>query len=329
MALHTFDNEVVKGTQQETSTNVDANQETSTNVDANNCPNIGQEASSTSDLNPEVPNEKNEAVQAVDQKQQDQETPKKRISDIFPSLDDEGKLINPDSGPVVLNHEDMQGAVKANSTLLNTILDYVKNNEKEEVVRDYLEKFFEGLNDKPFKKYVGSNGVGWYALYLILLKYKQEPKMFPVFLGLLMIQKLQDESGLLMSSFNPDMLVEADPTLYQLTSRLYELGTIVPEQVSAANPESNLDKMLEEQMEALSEMTKEIVKEASVVTSSGGGYSSSFDVWDVLKWGAIAAGVIGGGYLAYKGYQALTEDDPNDVVFIDLDDYDNGHLDFI
>ena len=31
-----------------------AHQETSTNVDANNGPNKGQEASSTSDLNPEV-----------------------------------------------------------------------------------------------------------------------------------------------------------------------------------------------------------------------------------------------------------------------------------
>ena len=153
--------------------------------------------------------------------------------------------------------------------------------------------------------------------------------MLHVFQGLFLIRDLQDETGLVMSSFNPDMLVEADPTLYQLTSRLYNLGSAIYEELYAANPDSKLDKMLEEQMEALSEMTKEIVKEASVVVSSGGGYSNSFDVWDVLKWGAIAAGVIGGGYLAYKGYQALTEDDPNDVVFIDLDDYDNGHLDFI
>lgn len=327
MALHTLNNMAVEGTQQETSTN----------IDANNSPLLGQEASSTSDLNPEVPNEKNAvdhvAVQEKQEQENLQEMPKRRISDIFPSLDDEGKLVNPDSGPVVLNHEDMQGVVKANSTLLNTILDYVKNNEKDEVVRDYLEKFFEGLNDKPFKKYVGSNGVGWYALYLMLLRYKheakQDPKMLHVFQGLFLIQELQDESGLLMFSFNPDMLVEADPTLYQLARRLYDLGTIVHEKASAANPESNLDKMMEEQMEALSGMTKEIVKEASVIVSSGGGYSNSFDVWDVLKWGAIAAGVIGGGYLAYKGYQALTEDDANDVVFIDLDDYDNGHLDFI
>ena len=132
-----------------------------------------------------------------------------------------------------------------------------------------------------------------------------------------------------MSSFNPDILVEADPTLYQLTSRLYNLGAAAQEELFAVNPDSKLDKMMEEQMEALSEVTKEMVKEVSAATSSGGGYSTSFDVWDVLKWGAIAAGVIGGGYLAYKGYQALTEDDPNDVVFIDLDDYDNGHLDFI
>ena len=320
MALHTFNNE----------------QETSTNVDAKNCPLLGQEessTSSTSDLNPEVRNEKNEVVQVVDQEQQDQENlqemSERRISDIFPSLNDEGKLVNPDLGPVVLNNEDMQGVVKANSTLLNSILDFVKNDEKDEVVRDYLEKFFEGLNDKPFKKYVGSNGVGWYSLYLILLKYKYEEKMLHIFHGLILIRNLQDESGLLMASFNPDMLLEADPTLYQLTSRLYHLGQQLQEGLFADNPESKLDKMLEEQMEALSGMTKEIVKEASVVVSSGGGYSNSFDVWDVLKWGAIAAGVIGGGYLAYKGYQALTEDDPNDVVFIDLDDYDNGHLDFI
>ena len=321
MALHTFINMAVEGTQQETSTDVDKT-----------CPLLGQEESSTSDLNPEVPNEKNEAVQVVDQKQQDQEVsrgmPDRRISDIFPSLSNDGKLINPDLGPVVLNHEDMQGVVKANNTLLNTILDYVKNDEKDEVVRDYLEKFFEGLNDKPFKKYVGSKGVGWYALYLILLKYKHE-EMLHVFQGLILIRNLQEETGLLMSSFNPDMLVEADPTLYQLTSRLYNLGAVVQEKLSAENPDSKLDSMLEEQMEALSEVTKEIVKEASVAISSGGGYSNSFDVWDVLKWGAIAAGVIGGGYLAYKGYQALTEDDPNDVVFIDLDDYDNSHLDFI
>ena len=314
MALHTFINMAVEGTQQETSTDVDKT-----------CPLLGQEESSTSDLNPEVPNEKNEAVQVVDQKQQDQEVsrgmPDRRISDIFPSLSNDGKLINPDLGPVVLNHEDMQGVVKANNTLLNTILDYVKNDEKDEVVRDYLEKFFEGLNDKPFKKYVGSKGVGWYALYLILLKYKHE-EMLHVFQGLILIRNLQEETGLLMSSFNPDMLVEADPTLYQLTSRLYNLGAVVQEKLSAENPDSKLDSMLEEQMEALSEVTKEIVKEASVAISSGGGYSNSFDVWDVLKWGAIAAGVIGGGYLAYKGYQALTEDDPNDVVFIDMEDYD-------
>lgn len=325
MALHTFNNVAVEGTQQETSTN----------VDANNCSLLGQEASSTSDLNPEVPNEKNEVDHVAVQEKQDQdqevsqETPKRRISDIFPSLDDEGNLVNPESGPVVLNHEDIQGAVKAYSTLLNAILDFVKKNEKDGVVKDYLVKFFKELDGKPFKKYVGSNGVGWYALYLILLKYKDEPKMIHVFHGLILIQQLQDESGLLMSSFNPDMLVDADPDLYLLTSRLYELGTIVQERVSAANPEGNLDKTLEEQMEVLSKMTKEIVKEVSVATSSGGGYSNSFDVWDVLKWGAIAAGVIGGGYLAYKGYQALTEDDPNDVVFVDLDDYDNGQLDFI
>lgn len=325
MALHTFNNEAVEGT----------HQETSTNVDANNCPNIGHEASSTSDLNPEVPNEKDEVVQVEDQKQQEQdqeilqEMPKRRISDIFPSLDDEGNLVNPDSGPVVLNHEGIQGAVKAISTLLNTILDYVKNEEKDEVVRDHLEKFFEELNDKPFKKYVGTNGAGWYALYLVLLKYKHEASWRHVFHGLILIRNLHDESGVLMSSFNPDMLVEVDPTLYQLTSRLYRLGVAIQEELSGANPDSKLDKMMEEQMEALSEVTKGILKEASVVTSSGGGYSSSLDVWDVLKWGAIAAGVIGGGYLAYKGYQALTEDDPNDVVFVDLDDYDNGHLDFI
>ena len=323
MALHNFGNnsEVVGNAHQETSTDVDKT-----------CPLLGQEASSSSDLNSEL---LNEVVQVVDQKQQDQEVsqemPKRRISDIFPSLDDEGKLINPDLGPVALNHEDMQGVVKANNTLLNIILDYVKNDEKDEVVRDYLEKFFEGLNDKPFKKYVGTNGAGWYALYLLLLKGKQEheEKMLHVFQGLFIIRDLQAETGLVMSSFNPDMLVEADPTLYQLTSRLYNLGASVQEELFAANPDNKLDKMLEEQMEALSGMTKEIVKEASVVVSSGGGYSNSFDVWDVLKWGAIAAGVIGGGYLAYKGYQALTEDDPNDVVFIDLDDHDNGHLDFI
>lgn len=324
MALHTFGNnsEVVGNAHQETST-----------VDKN-CPLLGQEASSTSDLNPEVLNEK-EMVQVVDQKQQDQEQEilqemsERKISDIFPFLDDEGKLVNQYLGPVVLNHEDMQGVVKANNTLVNTILDFVKNDEKDEVVRDYLEKFFEGLNDKPFKKYVGSNGAGWYALYLILLRYKHESRMIHVFQGLILIRNLQVESGLIMSTFNPDMLVEADPTLYQLTSRLYNLGQQLQEKLFVSNPESNLDKMLEEQMEALSEVTKEIVKEASVVISSGGGYSSSFDVWDVLKWGAIAAGVIGGGYLAYKGYQALTEDDPNDVVFIDLDDYYTDHPEFI
>lgn len=333
MALHTFgNNSEVGNAHQETSTNVDA-QETSTNVDANNCPLLGQESSSTSDLNPEVLNEKNEVVQVVDQKQQDQEVlqemPEIRLSDIFPSLDDEGKLVNPDLGPVVLNHEDMQALVKANNSLLNDILDFVKNDEKDEVVRDYLEKFFEGLNDKPFKKYVGSNGVGWYALYHILLRYKHEEKMLHVFHGLILIQKLQDKSGLLMSSFNPDMLVEADPTLYQLTSRLYNLGHQLQEGLSAGNPDSKLDKMMEEQMEALSEVTKEVVKEASRAISSGGGYSEPIGIWDVLKWGAIAAGVIGGGYLAYKGYQSLTEDDPNDVVFIDIDDHDTGHLDFI
>ena len=308
MALHTFNNE----------------QETSTNVDANNCPLLGQEASSTSDLNSELLNDKNEVVQVVDQKQQDQEIlqemPERRISDIFPSSSKEGKLVNPDSGPVVLNHEDMQGVVCLNNTLLNTILDFVKNNEKEEVVIDYLEKFFEQLNGKPFKKYVGTNGAGWYALYLILLKGKQEheEKMLHVFQGLIFIRNLQDESGLLMASFNPDMLVEADPTLYQLTSRLYKLGA-VQEKLFSAN---KLDKMLEEQMEDLSVITKEIVKESSTVISTGGGYSNSFDVWDVLKWGAVAAGVAGVGYLAYKGYQALTDDNPNDVVFIDMDDYD-------
>ena len=271
----------------------------------------------------------------MDQKQQEQdqeilqEISERRISDIFPSLDDEGKLGNPDLGPVVLNHEDMQGVVKANNTLLNAILDFVKNDEEDEVVRDYLEKFFEGLNDKPFKKYVGTNGAGWYALYLILLKYKHELTMLNVFLGLNFIRDMQDETGLLMASFNPDMIVEADPTLYLFTKRVYKLGATIQDILSSANPDNNLDKMMEEQMEALSEVTKEVVKEASRAISSGGGYSSSFDVWDVLKWGAIAAGVIGGGYLAYKGYQALTEDDPNDVVFIDLDDYDTGHLDFI
>lgn len=328
MAVHTFGNnsEVVGN----------AHQETSTNVDANNCPSLGQEASTTSDLNPDALNEKNEVAQDVDQKQQDQDQeilqamPKRRISDIFPSLDDEGNLVNPGLGPVVLNHEDIQGAVKANSILLNTILDYVKNEEKDEVVRDHLEKFFEELNDKSFKKYVGTNGAGWFALYLILLKYKHEASWRNVFHGLILIRNLHDESGLLMSSFNPDMLVEADPTLYQLTSRLYRLGVAIQEKLSAANPDSKLDKLMEEQMEALSEMNNEVVKEISqVISYSGGGYSGSFDFWDVLKWGAIAAGVIGGGYLAYKGYQALTEDDPNDVVFVDLDDYDNGHLDFI
>lgn len=326
MSLHTFNNnEVVHN----------VNPTTSTNVDANNCPLLGQESSSTSDLNPEVLNEKNEVVQDVDQKQQDQEQEilnkisERKISDIFPSLNDEGKLLNPDLGPVVLNHEDMDGVVKANNTLLNNILDSVKNDEKDEVVRYYLEKFFEGLNDKPFKKYVGRNGAGWYALYLLLTKYKHEPAMLNVFLGLNFIRDMQDETGLLMASFNPDMIVQADPTLHLFKKRIYKLGATIQDILSSANPDNNLDRMMEEQMEALSEVTKEVVKESSRVISSGGGYSEPIGIWDVLKWGAIAAGVIGGGYLAYKGYQALTDDNPNDVVFIDMDDYYTDHPEFI
>lgn len=317
MALHTFENDVIHNVNQTTSTNVD------------NCPMLRQETTNTSDLKPEVLVANDEANVVGQEQEILQEISERRISDIFPSLDDEGKLVNPDLGPVVLNHEDMEGVVKANNTILNTILDFVKNGEKDEVVRDYLEKFFEGLNNKPFKKYVGSNGAGWYALYLLLTKYKHEPTMLNVFLGLNFIRDMQDETGLLMASFNPDMLVEADPTLYLLTKRVYNLGATIQDMLSSANPDNNLDRMMGEQMEALSEVTKEVVKEASRVISSGGGYSEPIGIWDVLKWGAIAAGVIGGGYLAYKGYQALTEDDPNDIVFIDLDEYDLDHPAFI
>ena len=63
MSLHTFINNEVDH---------NVNPTTSTTVDANNCPLLGQEASSTSDLNPEVLHEK-EVVQDVGQKQQDQE----------------------------------------------------------------------------------------------------------------------------------------------------------------------------------------------------------------------------------------------------------------
>ena len=361
MALHPFGNsvnEVVHNENPATSTN--------TNVDENNCPTEGQETStntqdlnpgvvdsntpthnmgqasptpvgnSTSGSNPEIPVKEvaNDTYQDRCQEQQGQENetlqeiPEKRISTVFPSLDDEGNPINPGS-PVVLNHEDMAGAARASNALLNMIFDFVKNDVADEVVRDRLEKFFEGLNNKPFKKYIGTNGAGWYAIYRILLRCKRED-MCSILHGLIFVQNIQEKSGLLMTSFNPDMLVETDPTLYQLTRRLYKLGDIFQDKSSGVSPDSNLDKMVEENLEALSEMTKEAVKEVSQVNIyTGGGYSESFDFWDVLKWGAVAAGVIGGGYLAYKGYQALTEDDPNDVVFIDMDDYDTDHPAFI
>lgn len=355
MALHPFGNsvnEVVHNENPATSTN--------TNVDENNCPTEGQGTSTTQDLNPgvvdsntptrdmgqatatpvdnstsgsnpEVPVKEvaHDTYQDKCQEQQGQDKSVRRISDIFPSLDDKGNPLNPGS-PVVLNHEDMEGVVRATSTLLNSILNFVTNEEKEEVVRDYLEKFFVGLDDKTYKKYVGINGAGWYAVYRIMLRYKYEPGMDDLFHGLIFALNMQVESGVLMVSFNPDMLVEADPTLYQLARRLYKLGATIQNKFSAANPNNNLDKMVEENLEALSEMTKEAVKEVSQVTIyTGGGYSNSFDFWDVLKWGAIAAGVAGAGYLAYKGYQSLTEDDPNDVVFIDMDEYDTDHPAFI
>lgn len=359
MPLHTLgNNEAVHNMNPTTVHN--ENLSTST-VDVNNCPLPEQETStntqdlnpgvvdsntpthdmgqatptpvdnSTSGSNPEVPVKEvaHDTYQDKCQEQQGQGISARRISDIFPSLNDEGNPLNP-SSPVVLNHEDMEGVVRATSTLLNSILKFVKTDEKEEIVRDYFEKFFVGLNDKTYKKYVGTNGAGWYAVYRMLLRYKYEPGMGDIFHGLIFALNMQVESGVLMISFNPDMLVEADSTLYQLARRLYKLGATIQNNFSSARPDSNLDKMVEENLEALSEMTKEAVKEVSQVNIyTGGGYSESFDFWDVLKWGAIAAGVAGAGYLAYKGYQSLTEDDPNDVVFIDMDEYDTDHPAFI
>ena len=143
-------------------------------------------------------------------------------------------------------------------------------------------------------------------------------KMKTLHRGLQTLCDIPHETGLICPVFNLDWLYEQDSSVNGFANRVFKLGVTVE-----ASKASQVDQVYNDTINSATEVSKEALKEASrVSSSSGGGYSDSFDIWDVLKWGAVAVGVAGVGYLAYKGYQALTDDNPNDVVFIDMDDYD-------
>lgn len=221
--------------------------------------------------------------------------------------------------PIILNNNEYKAIVETNNDLIKTILEYHQNGEKDEVVRNYLTKTFDGIKNNPYRNIIGENGIGWYSLFLILRECPDREAVDILISGLRNIHNIQVETGLLTLNFNLDWVVKQDPTLSLFTKRVFDVGAIIRA--------SKIDEILEESMKSALDTAKEAVKEISKGGDST--YSASTTFWDILKWTGIAIGVAGVVYLGYKGYQALTEDDPNDVVFIDMDDYDNGHPTFI
>ena len=218
--------------------------------------------------------------------------------------------------------DDERVAHETKVKLLESIIKFHENGTDEEVVKDHIIKTFDGLNNNPYKGILGKDGTGWYALYLLMKSCSDDvDKMKTLHRGLQTLCDIPRETGLaglICPVFNLDWLYEQERTVEGFANRVFKLGVTVE-----ASEASQVDQVYNDTINSATEVSKEALKEASrVSSSSSGGYSDSFDIWDVLKWGAVAAGVAGVGYLAYKGYQALTDNNTNDVVFIDMDDYD-------
>ena len=215
--------------------------------------------------------------------------------------------------------DDERVAYETKVVLLESIIKFHENGTDEEVVKDHIIKTFDGLNNNPYKGILGKDGKGWYALYCLMKACSDEvDNMRTLRKGLQTLCNNSRDTGFMGMAFDLDWLFEHTSSIEDFTARVFKLGFSIE-----ASEASKVDQVYNDTINSATEASKEALKEASrVSSSSGGGYSDSFDIWDVLKWGAVAVGVAGVGYLAYKGYQALTDDNPNDVVFIDMDDYD-------
>ena len=215
--------------------------------------------------------------------------------------------------------DDKRVAYETKVELVESIIKFHENGTDEEVVKDHIIKTFDGLDNNPHKSILGEDGSGWFALYLLMKACSDDvDKMKTLHRGLQTLCDIPRETGVMVPSFDLDYEYEKASSVVDFASRIFKLGATIE-----ASESSNVDQVYNDTMNSATEVSREALKEASrVSSSSGGGYSDSFDIWDVLKWGAVAVGAVGVGYLAYKGYQALTDDNPNDVVFIDMDDYD-------